>query len=303
MPQPLADRVAIVTGAGRGIGRATALAFAALGARVVVNDLGASLEGDAPDATSAAQVVDEIERAGGHAVANADSVADWSSAQRIIATALERFGRLDILVNNAGLSAAAPLWDHDPELFDRVVASHLHGTFYCMRAAAPHMKDAGYGRIVNIISRAGLLGVPNQAAYGAGKGGVFGLTNVASRDLGPHGITVNAVNPAATETRMVTTAIDKFRAEGGQSLKMADGLAAAMQPPENIANLIVALCHKEADRFNGEIFYVEKNRLGLFEPLEVRQDVGNEGNWAIDDFTKALETFEAHGQAVIYEDD
>jgi len=303
MPQSLEDRVAIVTGAGRGIGRATALAIASRGAKVIVNDLGGSLEGDDPDTTPAAAVVREIEALGGTAVANADSVATWSSARDIVEDTLNRFGRIDILVNNAGLSAGAPLWDHDPELFDRVVASHLHGTFYCMRAASPHMKEQCYGRIVNIVSRAGLLGVPNQAAYGAGKGGVFGLTNVASRDLAPFGITVNAVNPAATETRMVTTAIDRFRAEGGESLKMAEGLAAALQPPENIANLIAAICEPESGRFNGEIFYVEKDRVGLFEPLEVTQDARTTREWTIDGFKDAIRTFEPHGQAVIYEDD
>jgi len=303
MPHSLESRVAIVTGAGRGIGRATALALASRGARIVVNDLGGSLAGDDPDSTPAASVVREIEALGGKAVANTDSVSTWSSAQKIVADALDHFGHVDILVNNAGLSAGAPLWDHDPELFDRVVASHLHGTFYCMRAASPHMKNRGYGRIVNIVSRAGLLGVPNQAAYGAGKGGVFGLTNVASRDLAPFGITVNAVNPAATETRMVTTAIDQFRAEGGESLKMAEGLAAALQPPENIANLIAAICEPEAQRFNGEIFYVEKDRVGLFEPLEVKQDARTTSEWTIDGFKEAIEEFDPHGQAVIYEDD
>ncbi len=302
MSQPLEDRVAIVTGAGRGIGRATALALASRGARVVVNDLGGALDGASPDATPAAGVVEEIRSAGGEAVANADSVAEWTSAQRIVETALDTFGRIDLLVNNAGLSASAPIWEQDPELFDRVVASHLHGTFYCLRAAAPHMKDAGYGRVVNVVSRAGLLGVPGQAAYGAGKGGVFGLTNVASRDLAEFGITVNAVNPAATETRMVTTAIDDFRERGAEGEKMAAGLMAALQPPENIARLIAALCHDEAARWNGEIFYVEKDRVGLFDPLSVGQDATHEGEWTIDDFLRLTARFEPHGQSVIYAD-
>ncbi len=303
MSQPLEGRVAIVTGAGRGIGRATALALASRGARVVVNDLGGSLQGDDPDATPAAGVVDEIQKAGGEAAANADSVAEWAGAERIVETALDTFGRLDILVNNAGLSASAPIWDHDPELFERVVASHLHGTFYCLRAAAPHMKEGGYGRVVNVVSRAGLLGVPGQAAYGAGKGGVFGLTNVVSRDLAAFGITVNAVNPAATETRMVTGAIERFRREGPDGDKMAAGLVAALQPPENIARLIAALCHEEAARWNGEIFYLEKDRVGLFDPLTVAQEATHEGEWTIDDFLRLTSTFEPHGQAVIYSDD
>ncbi|MEM9177501.1 MAG: SDR family NAD(P)-dependent oxidoreductase [Myxococcota bacterium] len=303
MPQPLEGRVAIVTGAGRGIGRATALALAGCGARVVVNDLGGGLEGDGPDATPAARVAQEIRDEGGDATDNADSVAEWSGAQRIIETALDTWGRVDVLVNNAGLSATAPIWDHDPELFTRVVASHLHGTFFCLRAAAPHMKRAGYGRVVNVVSRAGLLGVPGQVAYGAGKGGVFGLTNVASRDLGEFGITVNAVNPAATETRMVTTAIDRFRADGPDGARMADGLQAALQPPENIARLIAALCHEEAGRWNGEIFYLERDRVGLFDPLTVTQEARHAGEWTIDAFLRATGTFDPHAGTVVYSDD
>ena len=303
MPNPLEDRVAIVTGAGRGIGRATALALASRGARVVVNDLGSSLEGAGDDATPANEVVREIEKAGGIAVSSHDSVAEWPSANRIIETALDHFGRIDLLVNNAGLSATAPIWEQDPDHFDLVVRSHLYGTFYCIRAAAPHMKEAGFGRIVNVVSRAGLLGIPNQGAYGAGKGGVFGLTNVASRDLAPFGITVNAVNPAATETRMVTTAIESFRAQGGEGEKMAKGLSEALQSPENIAGLITALCLDEEGRWNGEIFHLEKDSVGLFDPLTVRQESKHEGNWTIDSLSEAVAKFEPHSQHVVYADD
>jgi len=303
MTRFLEGRVAIVTGAGRGIGRATALALASQGAKLVVNDLGTSPEGAEPDAGPAAAVVSEIEAAGGEAIASADSVAEWDHAERIAAAAVDRFGRVDILVNNAGLSASASIWEHDPALFDRIVASHLHGTFYCTRAVASHMKAAGFGRIVNLVSRAGLLGVAGQAAYGAGKGGVFGLTNVASRELGEFGVTVNAVNPAATETRMVTRALDRFREQGGADAEMAKGLAAAMQPAENIAHLITALCHPEADRFNGEIFYVEKGTVALFDPLSTRQGVDHEGAWSVEDFLRAISTFEAHAGSVIYRDD
>jgi NAD(P)-dependent dehydrogenase (short-subunit alcohol dehydrogenase family) len=303
MSGSLSERVAIVTGAGRGIGRATALLLAAHGARVVVNDLGASLEGEGRDDSPADLVAREIRSAGGEAIPNGDSVAEWESAQRIVEAALDQWGRIDLLVNNAGLGTGAAVWDQDPEVFDRVVRSHLHGTFHCLRAAAPHMKAAGYGRVVNVVSRAGLLGVPNQVAYAAGKGGVFGITNVASRDLAPYGVTVNAVNPAATETRMVTTAIEAFRSEGGASAKMAEGLAAALQPPEHIAALITALCHEEAGRFNGEIFYLEKERLGLFEPLGVGQDAKHAGGWTVEAILPALAAMQPHSMGVIYTDD
>lgn len=315
MESSLEGRVAIVTGAGRGIGRASALALASRGARVLVNDLGTSLDGasqtdsaardssDAGTMSTAATVAGEIEHAGGEAHANSDSVAEWPSAQRIVESALDHFGRIDLLVNNAGLSATAPVWENDPALFDRVVASHLHGTFYCIRAASPHMKDQRFGRIVNLVSRAGLLGVPSQAAYGAGKGGVFALTNVAARDLGRFGITVNAVNPAATETRMVTTAIESFRNRGEEGERMAQGLTAALQPPEAVAALITAVCLDEGGRFNGEVFYLEKDRVGLFEPLEVRQDARSDSAWTIESLGAAIAGFEPHDPGVVYRDD
>lgn len=290
----LAGRVAVVTGAGRGIGRATALELARQGAAVVVNDVGVEPDGSGRDASLAARVVAEIEAAGGRAAANADSVAEWAGAQRIAQTALDRFGALDVLVNNAGLSAGAPLWELEPALFERVVASHLHGSFYCTRAAVPSMKARGWGRIVNLVSRAGIIGVPGNAAYGAGKGGVFGLTNVASRDLAPFGITVNAVNPSSTDTRMVARAIEAGRAAGGDALLRAENLAATMQRPEDVAVLIAALCGEAAARINGQVFFVAKSRIGLFQPLTLAQSREKDGPWSAEELARALGTFETY---------
>jgi len=298
----LEGRVAIVTGAGRGIGRATALALASRGARVLVNDLGTSIDGSTHNEDPATEVVAAIEAAGGEAVSNSDSVSDWPSAQRIIESALDRFGQIDFLVNNAGLSAGGPILEVDLELFDRVVRSHIHGSFYCMRAAAPHMKERGFGRIVNLVSRAGLIGMPGVAAYAAGKGGVFGLTNAASRDLADFGITVNAVNPAATQTRMVTSAIDAFRTQGESEQRRAAGLVAALQPPEHVAALITALCHDDAARFNGQFFYIEKGRVGVFHPLEIDQSQTTESSWTIEALIDALAGFKPHSLAAVYED-
>jgi NAD(P)-dependent dehydrogenase (short-subunit alcohol dehydrogenase family) len=299
-PRPLEGRAAIVTGAGRGIGRATALALASRGASVIVNDLGASLDGTSTESGTAGAVVSEIEAAGGRAVANGDSVAEWPSAQRIVECALDHFGQIDFLVNNAGLSSVAPVWEIDVDDFDRVVRSHLHGAFYCLRAASPHMKERGFGRIVNLVSRAGLIGVASNGAYGAGKGGVFALTNVAARDLESFGVTVNAVNPAATETRMVTTAIEKFRKEGGAAGKRAEGLTAALQPPEQVAALITALCHDETARLTGQIFYIEKGRVGIFQPLEVDRDATTEGPWTIDSLLEATSAIEPYPLGAVY---
>ena len=287
----LRGRVAVVTGAGRGIGRATALELARQGAAVVVNDVGTELDGAGRDASLAARVAAEIEAAGGRAAASGESVAEWGSAQRIVATALERFGAVDVLVNNAGLSAGAPVFELEPALFERVVASHLHGSFYCMRAAAPHMKARGWGRIVNLVSRAGIIGVPGTAAYGAGKGGVFGLTNVASRDLAPFGVTVNAVNPSSTDTRMVARAIEAGRAAGGDAALRAENLAAAMQRPEDVAVLIAALCSEAAAGLTGQLFFVAKSRVALFQPLTLAQSREKEGPWTAEELAKELPSF------------
>jgi NAD(P)-dependent dehydrogenase (short-subunit alcohol dehydrogenase family) len=284
----------VVTGAGRGIGRASALELARQGAAVVVNDVGSELDGSGRDASLAARVAAEIEAAGGRAAASSDSVAEWDGAQRIIQLALDRFGAVDVLVNNAGLSAGAPIWELDPELFARVVASHLGGAFHCTRAAVPHMKQHRWGRIVNLVSRAGIIGVPGNAAYGAGKGGVFGLTNVASRDLQPFGITVNAVNPSATDTRMVARAIEAGRAAGGDAARRAENLLAAIQRPEDVAVLIAALCSESASSITGQVFFVAKSQIGLFQPLTLAQSRSKDGAWSAEELVKALGSFETY---------
>ncbi|MFP6638789.1 MAG: SDR family oxidoreductase, partial [Myxococcota bacterium] len=198
-------------------------------------------------------------------------------------------------VNNAGLSAGKPIWEIEPELFREVCFSHLIGTFNCTRAVAPQMKERGHGRIVNLVSRAGLVGIAGNAAYGAGKGGVFGLTNVVSRDLEPFGVTVNAVNPSATDTRMVTEAIDRMRSAGDPaSVKVAEGLSRALQTPLAVAVVIAALCSDEAAAVTGEIFYVAGSDVGLFEPLTVRQKLTAPESWTAETLAEALAGFEFH---------
>lgn len=290
----LAGKGAIVTGAGRGIGRATAHLLARLGAGVVVNDVGTSLEGEGSDAAVARRVVDEITAAGGRAVASEDSVADFEAAGRIVRTALDHFGAADILVNNAGVSAGAPIWELDPGVFERVQSIHLMGTFNCTRHAAPAMKERGWGRIVNLVSRAGLQGVPGTAAYAAGKGGVFGFTNAVSRDLAPHGVTVNAVNPSATETRMVTSAVDAFRRQGGEAARRAESLVASLQSPDNVAALIAALCSDAATAVTGEVFFVRGDEIGVFEPLRTPRTTSRPGGWSVDELADAIPDLPLH---------
>lgn len=294
MSTSLAGRAAVVTGAGRGIGRATALELARLGAAVVVNDTGTAHDGEGHDASFAEGVAEEIRAAGGQAAANADSVAEFESAGRIIATARDQFGGVDIIVNNAGLSSQAPIWEVDPETFDRVVASHLYGAFNCTRHGVESMKERGWGRIVNLVSRGGIAGIVGMTSYGAAKGGIFGLTNVWARDLAPFGITVNGVNPSSTETRMVMRAVEAGRAKGGEAARQAEGLMAVLQKPEQVAVVIAALCSEAAAAINGEIFLVKGNSIGLFQPLTVTQTAEREAQWTPGELAAELAKLELH---------
>jgi NAD(P)-dependent dehydrogenase (short-subunit alcohol dehydrogenase family) len=196
------DRQAVVvTGAGRGVGRCHALALAARGAKVVVADLGGDLDGAGSSAAPAQEVVDEIVRAGGEAVACHASVAEEAGAASIIQTALDAFGRIDAVINNAGIANPESFEDDTPEQFRRMVDVHYLGTVYVTRAAWPHMVAAGYGRIVNTTSEAVLGFVPKSTSYAGGKGGVLGFTRALALQGPPHGIRVNAVLPRA-QTRL-----------------------------------------------------------------------------------------------------
>src|SRR5262245_31158318 len=291
----LAGRTAIVTGAGRGIGRATALQLARMGAAVVVNDLGTTVEGMGRDAAVADAVVDEIEAAGGRAMASAASVTDFAGIERMVAEALDRFGGVDVLVNNAGMSSTAPIWEMDPDVFDRVSASHAKGTFNTIRCVAPQMRARGWGRIVNLVSRAGLVGIPGTAAYAAGKGAIFALTNVAARDLASSGITVNAVNPGSTGTRMVLDAVERARAQGGaEAIGRAARMEAALQVPEDVATLIAALCTEEAGHLTGQVFFVGRGEIGLFPPLAVEQKASIASGSTVEALLTVLRGFRPH---------
>ena len=284
----------MVTGAGRGIGRATAIELARLGAKVVVNDIGAGATGEEEDASLAEQVAGEIRAAGGEAAASQDSVSEFESAGRIIATAEEHFGGVDILVNNAGLAAGTNIWDMDPELFRLVASTHVDGTFNCTRHAVGHMKEQGWGRIVNLVSRAGLIGVPGNVAYGAGKGGVFGLTNVMSRDLASFGVTVNGVNPSSTDTRMVSRAIESGMAEGGEGARRAEALKAVLQRPEDVAVVIAALCLDGAAHMSGQFLFVRRSEVSLFQPLTPTRTTSREEPWSSEDLASALQDVEPY---------
>jgi NAD(P)-dependent dehydrogenase (short-subunit alcohol dehydrogenase family) len=261
----LSDRVAVVTGAGRGIGREFALELARNGAAVVVNDLGVSLGGEDEGDRPAAQVCAEIEAAGGRAVPSYDSVSDFDAASRIIATATEAFGRIDILVNNAGIVRDRTLAKMAEDDFDAVIATHLKGTFNCARHAVPIMKEAGYGRIINVTSSAGLRGNFGQTNYGAAKAGIMGMTFVWALELARAGITVNALAPAGA-TRMTA------------SLAGDDTPPPTLDPAGN-APLVAFLASERAAHVNGQIFGRTDFSYTLFQHPKQIAWMHRDGGW------------------------
>ena len=282
MGQRLAGRGAVVTGAGRGIGRAIAELLAAEGAGVVVNDLGGEVDGRGAQATVADEVVDAIRRRGGRAVANHDSVADFRAAGRIIDTAVGEFGAVDILVNNAGILRDRMLFNMSEEEWDAVIAVHLKGTFNCTRHAAVHMRQQRRGRIVSISSTSGLYGNSGQANYGAAKDGIAGLTRVAARDLGRYGITVNAVCPGA-QTRMTQTVPQSART-ARSARGIATGMGQAAFPltnfgPDNVAPFVTYLATDAARIINGQTFLVMAGMVALLSYPAPARTIRKDGRW------------------------
>ncbi len=284
MGRRLRDRVAVVTGAGRGIGRGIALLLAEEGAAVVVNDAGVNVDGSGGGAAPAELVVEEIRSRGGQAVANFDNVADFKAAQNIVETAVREFGRIDILVNNAGILRDRMVFNLTEDDWDAVIAVHLKGTFNCMRHAAVRMRQQKAGRIISMSSTSGLYGNTGQANYGAAKDGIAGLTRVVARELGKYGITVNAIAPAA-QTRMIATIPDKarqVRVQRGVALpgQQAGELPLLRADPEDVAPFVVYLATDAARNINGQVFLVRGGVVALLnEPAPVRTIV-KEGRWA-----------------------
>ncbi|MFQ6396232.1 SDR family NAD(P)-dependent oxidoreductase [Nocardia sp. KC 131] len=242
-------RVAVITGAGRGIGRAHARLLAERGASVVVNDLGGSAEGEGSDVGPAQSVVDEIIAAGAIAAADTNDVSTEAGAKAIIETAIERFGRIDILVNNAGIVRWAALPDVDPKDFDRTLAVHLTGSFNTMRAAWPHFVEQGYGRVV-LTTSSGVFGLDNNLSYAAAKGGTIGLARSSSLAGAPHGIKVNLIAPAAM-TRM----------GGGEQPDDAQPVAGQPFMPSSLVAPMVAYLAHESCPVNGEIYTAGAGRF------------------------------------------
>ncbi|WP_084959119.1 SDR family oxidoreductase [Thermoactinospora rubra] len=253
-------RVVIVTGAGRGIGRAHALEFARQGARVVVNDLGTGRTGSGRSGEPALGTVEEIRAMGGDAVANCDDVADWDGAARLVKTALSAYGRLDVLVNNAGFLRDRMLVSMTEQEWDEVIRVHLKGHFLPLRHAARHWREQAKSggpvaaRVINTSSGAGLMGSVGQGNYAAAKAGIAALTLVAAAELGRYGVTVNAIAPAA-RTRMTEEVFAEAMAAPGEGFDAMD--------PANVAPLVVWLGSAASGHVTGRVFEVEGGVISL----------------------------------------
>jgi NAD(P)-dependent dehydrogenase (short-subunit alcohol dehydrogenase family) len=271
MSKLLDGKVALVTGGGRGIGRGIALAMAQAGANVVVNDLGASLDGHQGGEQPAHEAVAQIEVSGGRAITDGGSVADWNAAHRMVETALDTFGRIDIVVNNAGILRDVMFHRMSEPEFDQVIAVHLKGSFNVSRAAAPHFKAQGSGCYVHMTSTSGLIGNFGQANYSSAKLGIVALSKSIALDMQKFGVRSNAVAPFAW-TRM----IDSIPNETPEQQKRVEGLKKLV--PGRVAPFVVALCADAASHVTGQVFGVRNNEIFLFsQPRPIRSAHRGEG--------------------------
>ena len=253
-------RVAIITGAGRGIGREHALLLAHHGAKVVVNDLGGSMDGEGNDAGPAQQVVDEVKAMGGEAIANTDDISDWDGAERLVQSAIDTFGGLDVLINNAGILRDRMLTNMSEEEWDAVIKVHLKGTFAPCRHAAAYWRErskageANDARIINTSSPSGIYGNVGQTNYGAAKAGIASFTIIAAKELGRYGVTVNAIAPAAL-TRMTE----------GLGMGQAPEEIKEQMSPAHIAPIVTWLASPESAHVTGRVFDVTGRMISVSE--------------------------------------
>jgi NAD(P)-dependent dehydrogenase (short-subunit alcohol dehydrogenase family) len=279
------QRVVIVTGAARGIGRGHALEFARQGYAVVVNDLGAEVDGSGGSTGPAGEVVDEIRAMGGQAVANGDDVSDFAAAERLVRSTIERFGRLDVLVNNAGILRDRMLVNMSEQEWDAVIQVHLKGTFAPLRHAAAYWREehkAGRpvdARVINTTSSSGIYGNAGQSNYGAAKAGIAAMTVITAMELGRYGVTVNAVAPAAL-TRMTENLMP--------DREKADPNAFDPSAADNIAPLVVWLAGPAAREVTGRVFNVRGGMISVAEGWQAGPGVDKGARWTVEELDDVL---------------
>ncbi|HEY5476187.1 MAG TPA: SDR family NAD(P)-dependent oxidoreductase [Tepidiformaceae bacterium] len=285
MPGKLEGKTAVITGAGRGIGREVALLFAKQGAKVVVNDLGVSVDGEGKDNSPATQVVNEIKAAGGEAIANFGDISEMDQAEELIRTSLDAWGKLDILVNVAGILRDRMIFNMTAEDWDAVIKVHLRGTYATTRFASIHWRQARQGgRLINFTSGSGLFGAPGQPNYAAAKMGIWGLTLSCARALGRYGVTANSIAPGAA-TRMTAT-IPTDRGGGNW------GPDNDVMSPANVAIPLVYLASDQGARVTGRCFGVMGYGVTLYSNIENQVILQGDKMWTVDEmFREFPQTF------------
>jgi NAD(P)-dependent dehydrogenase (short-subunit alcohol dehydrogenase family) len=285
MGNSLNGRVAIVTGAGRGIGASVARLLATEGASVIVNDLGVSLEGEREGKSPAEEVVADISKGGGKATGNGDDVADFVAAEAMINQAIEVYGRLDILVNVAGILRDRMVFNMSEEEWDAVVRVHMKGTFNTVRHASAYWRSErnseAHNRIINFTSGAGLHGSPGHANYAAAKLGIVGFTYSCANALGKYGVTANAVAPVAA-TRMIASMPDQRRPEAYEGEKQEGS-------PDNIAPAVAYLASERSDWCTGQVIEARGYQIGLYNVPEIIRQIASPGPWDLDVAARMIE--------------
>lgn len=282
----LDGKVAAITGAGRGIGRGIALLMAKEGAKVVVNDLGGDVDGVGADRAPAQQVVDEIKKAGGQAVANVENIATVKGGESLVQNAVDSFGKLDILVNCAGILRDRMIFNMTEEEWDAVIAVHLKGHFCTIRPASALMRQQKSGRIIN-FSSGSALGAPGQPNYAAAKAGILGLTYSCANSLAKYGITCNAIMPGAA-TRMTDTIPANFAQQMGLGTSSEQAQASPMDPG-NVAPIVVYLASDNAQNVNGQVFGAMGYRIALYTHIVPEKVIYSQGPWDLDHLFKVFD--------------